>query len=136
MCVCLIEKELASETERLERKEVKRQRQQGEQQGSCVRLSVEEAALHPATGASCPNKLLHLQTERPWEQTRVHLCCWHSAASCAFYQGDGEVTAACNHECLRARQICHRVQCESQPASSRALNHDSVYGCDADRLKG
>lgn len=30
--------------------EVKRERQQGGQQGSCVWLSVEKAALHPATG--------------------------------------------------------------------------------------
>lgn len=35
-------------------------------------------------------------------------------------------------ECLLACQICHRVQRESQPASIRALNHDSVY---ADRPK-
>ena len=43
----------------------------------------------------------------------------------------GGLGGTATYECLRARQICQRVQRESQPASIRALNHDSVY---ADRL--
>lgn len=122
-------------SEKIERPfKIKRQsmikRQQGEQQGSWICLSAEEAALHPTSGVSCPDKLLHLWMTRPWEQ-RIRLCCWHITASCAFSRGRGG-TAACDFDCLCARQICQRVQCESHPASIRALNHDSVY---ADRLK-
>lgn len=106
-------------------------RQQGEQQGSCVCLLAEEAALHPTSGVSCPDELLHLWMIWPWEQTES-ACAAGTLLLPVLFQGTGRYCCMRLFERLRARQICQRVQCESQPASIRALNHDSVY---ADRLK-
>ncbi len=134
-CVCLRisakEVERGCKWERGDRKEaVKRERQQGEQQGPCVQLSVEK-------------RQLSIQLLRCLVPTSCFTLGWcgHGSkqsplvllAQCCFLcftRGQGG-TAACDYECLCARQICHRVQRDSQPASIRALNHESVY---ADRL--
>lgn len=114
---------------------MKRERQQGGQQGSSACLSVGKAALHPATGVSRPDQLLHLRMMRPREQTESTCAAGTVAASCALTGGVRQGgTAACDYECasVRSPNLSQGAVCESQPASICALNHDSVC---ADGLK-
>lgn len=95
-----------------------------------VCLSLEKAALPSATKASCPESCFTFR--RCGHGRKQSPLVLQAHGGFLLLPGDKEVNAACNYECLCVRQICHRVQCESQPAPIRALNHDSVT---ADRLK-
>lgn len=115
MCICTSAIKCVWVRAREDKKEeVKKKKTAGRTAGlMCV--SVRRKGSSPS---SCQG-VLSWQDASPWDDTAtgangVHLSCWHIAASCVL-PGNREALLYATYECLRARQICHRVQRESQP---------------------